>query len=201
MKVQLTFIEPLLGTLAANKELATEFIAGKCKEGVKSDEIATIAEIDDAVEQSSTVFPKDEKGLFLWDYQVKGFFKDAVLAMITSCRFTQEQCKKIGLTKYCYKRTIDQHLFINPRKVYLTMPEGQQTTFIERPLRAETMRGERIALARSEACPAGTTCQLEIESLNDAIWPMIEECLEYGKLRGIGQWRNSGMGRFVYQKQ
>ena len=25
------------------------------------------------------------------------------------------------------------------------------------------------------------------------------ECLDYGKLRGIGQWRNSGKGRYTYE--
>lgn len=26
----------------------------------------------------------------------------------------------------------------------------------------------------------------------------MRECLDYGKLRGLGQWRNSGKGRFVW---
>ena len=25
------------------------------------------------------------------------------------------------------------------------------------------------------------------------------ECLDYGKLRGLSQWRNSGKGRFTYE--
>lgn len=198
MKIKLTFTEELLGTLAANKELATDFIASKAKNGIKPDEAEVIENIDDQIQNSSTVFPKDENGLFLWDYQIKGFFKDAALAMLTSGFWTKEQLNKIGMTKHMYKRTIDHHLFVYPRKIYLKLPDGQETTFLERPLRADTPRGERIALSRSESCPSGTTCQIQIETLNDAIWPMMQECLKYGKKRGIGQWRNSGCGRFEY---
>jgi len=28
---------------------------------------------------------------------------------------------------------------------------------------------------------------------------MVMECLEYGKLKGIGQWRNSGKGKFIFE--
>lgn len=199
MKVRLTFTEQLLGTLAANKELASEFIASKHPNGGAEDENEVIQAIE-AIEQASTVFPKDDKGIFVWDYQVKGFFKDATLAIITSGKYTQEKLKKMGMTKYSYKRTIDHHLFITPRKIYLQLPEGAKTSFIERPLRAETMKGERIALARSEAAPAGTILEIEISSINDVIWPMVEDCLEYGALRGLGQWRNSGCGRFSCEK-
>lgn len=200
MKVRLTFTEQLLGTLASNKELATEFIAAKHPNGGADDEAEAINAME-AIEQASTVFPKDDKGIFVWDYQIKGFFKDATLAILTAGKYTQEKLKKMGLTKYAYKRTIDHHLFVTPRKVYLVLPEGQKTSFIERPLRAETMRGERVALARSEAAPAGTTVEFDISSLNDLIWPMVEDCLDYGALRGLGQWRNSGMGRFSYEKR
>ena len=197
MKCKLTFTEPLLGTLAGQKDVAKEFIASKCKAGVQSDEEAVIENMDEAVTNGSTVFNADESGVFLWDYQIKGFFKDSMLALISSGNYTQEALKKVGLTKYSYKRTIDQQVFVNPRKVRLVL--SGPTFFVERPLRAETMRGERIALARSEAAPAGTTCEIEIDSFQTTLAPYIEACLDYGKFRGMGQWRNSGMGRFEYE--
>lgn len=199
MKLKLTFTEPLLGTLAGEKEIAKEFIASKVSGGIpKADEIDVIESLDESLEKGSTVFNADENGVFLWDYQVKGFFKDAMLALLTTGNFTQEALKKVGLTKYAYKRTIDHHLFINPRKIHLDL--SGPTFFVERPLRADTMRGERIALARSEAAPAGTTCEIEVVTMNKSIVPFLYECLNYGALRGIGQWRNSGMGRFTYEE-
>ena len=198
MKMKITFTEPLLGTLSGTKELAAEYIAGKNPKGASKDEIEVIKNLDEEIEKSSTVFNMDEKGAFLWDYQVKGFLKDAAHAIIHNGSRTQEALKKIRMTNYTYKKTIDQHVFVNPRRIYLNVVGDLY--FTERPLRADTMRGERIALARSETAPAGTWCELEIISMNDKLWDILIECLDYGKLRGIGQWRNSGCGRFVYEE-
>ena len=95
-----------------------------------------------------------------------------------------------------YKKTIDKQIFVFPRKIYLILPEGGKVTFIERPLRGETMRGERICLARSESVPAGTTIHIEISCLNKKLEGFIPQWLKYGRLMGLGQWRSSGMGRF-----
>ena len=198
MKMKITFTEPLLGTLSGTKELAAEYIAGKNPKGASKDEIEVIKNLDEEIEKSSTVFNMDEKGAFLWDYQVKGFLKDTAHAIIHNGSRTQEALKKIRMTNYTYKKTIDQHVFVNPRRIYLNVVGDLY--FTERPLRADTMRGERIALARSETAPVGTWCELEIISMNDKLWDILIECLDYGKLRGIGQWRNSGCGRFVYEE-
>ena len=62
------------------------------------------------------------------------------------------------------------------------------------------MRGERIALARSEAAPAGTKFEATIEVLNRKLEPFLPRWLDYGRLRGIGQWRNSGAGAFEWKE-
>ena len=33
----------------------------------------------------------------------------------------------------------------------------------------------------------------------DRLQKLVLEWLDYGKLRGLGQWRNSGKGRFTYE--
>lgn len=199
MKLRLTFVEPLLGTLAGEKEIAKEYISSKVSGGVpKDDELESIDNIDESLEKGSTVFNSDADGVFLWDYQVKGFFKDACLALIGGSNFTKDALKKADLTKWTYKRTIDQQLFIFPRKIRLNL--SGETFYTERPLRATTMKGDRIALARSETAPAGTTCEFEVRTLQKKLVPFIYECLNYGELRGLGQWRNSGMGRFTYEE-
>ena len=67
-------------------------------------------------------------------------------------------------------------------------------------LRAATAQGERVALASSETLPAGTTCEFEVQMMRDELEPLVEEWLAYGELRGFGQWRNSGKGRFTCER-
>lgn len=201
MKIEIEFTEPLLGTLAGNKELAEDFIASKHPDGTQKDEIEAIPE---ALEKASTGFSRNDEDMpMLWDYQIKGFFKEACLAMIHTDTMKKEELKKVRLTEYLYKRTIDQMIFINPRRIELRLPEGcepNKLEFLERPLRGQTMRGERIALARSEIAPAGTKITITISSLNEKLWPFIDKWLIYGALRGLGQWRNASYGRFSYRK-
>ena len=199
MKIEITFTEQVLGTVSGNKEIAEEFIASKNPAGVQQEEIDAVPE--DMLEKTSTIFARDKDGKpMLWDYQVKGFLKAACQAMIGMDTETKEELKKVRLTNYMYRRTIDQLVFVAPRRIPLELPnEDTELTFCERPLRGQTMRGERIALARSEGAPEGTKIRLEIITLNKKLTDYIKRWLSYGALSGIGQWRNSGKGRFLYK--
>lgn len=200
MKVEIEFTEPLLGTRAGNKELATEYQATKHPEHIQNDELDAIENIDENLEKSSTVFDRDGEGRpFLWDYQIKGFFKAACLAMIETDTIKKEELRAVRLTNYMHKRTIDTQVFITPRMIVLQMPDGAGMSFCERPLRGQTARGERVSLARSEEAPAGTKMVLEIITLNKKLNVYIGKWLEYGLLYGLGQWRNSGKGRFKFK--
>ena len=95
---------------------------------------------------------------------------------------------------------LDGLLFVHPRKIFLQLPEGAELFSVQRPLRAETLRGERVALANSEAAPAGTVIEFEVESLTKEVHAFAAEALDYGSLSGIGQWRNSGAGRFTWEE-
>jgi len=199
MKVKITFKEHVLGTLAGNKELAQDFIASKHKEGLMQDEMKVIDSIDEEIQKGTTIFPSDDKGAFIWDYQFKGFFKEATESVfVRSDNYTKEHLKKLGLTLYMYKKTLDKQLFINPRKIYLNL--SGPITIVERPLRAQTMRGERICLARSEAAPAGTTCEFEIVIFKSCLKEVVPLCLDYGQYSGMLQWRNSGAGSFTWEE-
>lgn len=199
MKVRITFTEPMLGTVSGNKDITEEFIASKNPDTTKQqEEIDAIPEL----EKTSTVFARDENGNpMLWDYQVKGFLKAACKAMIDTREFTQEQLKKVGLTNYTHKRSIDQLVFVKPRRITLKLPKDtKELPYCQRPLRGQTMRGERIALARSEEAPVSTTIDIEIECLNPKLEDYVLWWLNYGQYSGIGQWRNSGCGRFVWKR-
>jgi hypothetical protein len=96
-----------------------------------------------------------------------------------------------------YKKEIDGLVFVAPRKVPLILPDGEKMGECQRPLRASTAQGERIALAHSETVPAGTTQEFDVALLKDDLVNVVLEWFAYGEFHGTGQWRNSGKGRFV----
>ena len=98
-----------------------------------------------------------------------------------------------------YKKIIDGLVFVTPRKIPI-MFDGKVGS-CQRPLRAMTAQGERVALANSESVPIGAYIDIKISLLDPALEGVVLEWLDYGQLRGIGQWRNSGKGRFSYELQ
>lgn len=191
MKVRITFTEELLGTASGNPELHRDFIASKAPNPEAADEEVNAVDIDGMVEKSMTVFPRNSEGNpILFDYQIKGFFKDAcgVLRRVPNTKSSKIKA---------YKKEIDGLLFVFPRMIPLNMPAPMGEC--QRPLRTATAQGERVALSHSEAAPSGTVIEIEIQCLTKDIQDLVVECLDYGRLRGIGQWRNSGKGRFTYE--
>ena len=97
-----------------------------------------------------------------------------------------------------YKKEVDGLINVWPRKIPIEF-EGE-TGICQRPLRAQTAQGERVALASSETVPVGSAMTFEIELMNpkedEAI---VRECLNNGWRRGFGQWRNSGKGAFKWK--
>ena len=195
MKINVVFTEPVLGTLAGNPKIAEEFIMSKHPKGVQLDELHAETPEGD-LEKACTVFPREDGKPFIWDYQLKGFFKEACIAMIETDEITQEELKAARLTKYLFKRTIDNQIFVTPRKLILSL--SGVIGWCERPLRGMTMQGERISVARSEEIPAGTEFEAYIICLNKKLVPYIKQWLNYGALKGLLQWRNSGKGRFAW---
>lgn len=191
MKIKITFLEDVLGTASANPDIHREYIASKGPDAESIEEEVASIGVDAALEKSMTVFPRDANGNpIFFDYQIKGFFKDSAGALR---KVTGSKCSKIK----AYKKEIDGLLFVSPRMIPMQLSADVGTC--TRPLRAQTAKGERVALATSETVPAGTTVELTITALTKDMFELAKECLDYGTLRGIGQWRNSGKGRFAYE--
>ena len=192
IKVKLTFIEPILGTSPANDEVYREFIGSKAPDAASvEDEVAALG-ADAVAEKGMTVFPRMEDGTpFLYDYQIKGFFKDTCGGL-----------RKVDGTKSskikAYKKEIDKLIFPEPRCIPFQF-DGEITE-CQRPLRAQTMQGERVSLAMSEQIPAGATVEFTVVCLCDDHEKAVREWLDYGRWSGIGQWRNSGKGRFRWEE-
>lgn len=190
IEVKLTFLEGILGTCPNDEDIYRNYI------GSKSPDASTIAEelmdlsVDEVAERGMTVFPRDENGKpFIYDYQIKGFFKDAC-SMLRKISGTESSKIK------AFKKEIDGLIFPNPRKIAI---DGE-VSVCQRPLRAQTPQGERVALAMSEEIAAGAQITFEVTCLQDSQIKLVKEWLDYGKLRGIGQWRNSGKGRFEWKE-
>ena len=190
LKVKVTMTEEILGTASSNKEIHEEFIASKAPDAPsRAEEVAALG-AEEVFEKGMTVFPKRDGRPFVWDYQWKGFLKDACGALR---KVPGTACSKIK----AYKKEIDGLIFVSPREIPITF-DGD-LGICQRPLRASTAQGERIALASSESIPAGATMEFTIELLTTGYVDAIKEMLDYGILRGFGQWRNSGKGRFTYE--
>lgn len=192
MRVRLTFLDEVLGTASANPDIHREFIASKAPDAPSTeDEVAALG-ADSVADKGMTVFPRDDDGKpFLWDYQVRGFFKDAC-SMLRRSKGT----KSAKLT--AFKKVIDGMVFVGEREIPFEF-DGEVGN-CQRPLRAQTAQGERVALAESESVPAGSSVEFTVECLDPAHTGLVREWLDYGCLRGIGQWRNSGKGRFEWQE-
>lgn len=76
--VRLTLLEEALGMTPGDPEIYGNWIASKAPEPEVGEEEVGVIEGMDTVEDATTCFPRTEDGVpFCWDYQIKGFFKDA----------------------------------------------------------------------------------------------------------------------------
>lgn len=191
MHIKINFLEPILGTWPADPQVAEKYIASKAPDAATITEEIAATSVEEVTEKAMTIFPRNEAGQpVLYDYQIKGFFKDAcgMLARVKSTKSSKIKS---------YKKIIDGLIFTSPRMIPLDL-RGEIGN-CQRPLRAQTAQGERVSLANSEELPAGTKAEFYVDLLDEAHEDLVLEWLEYGKLRGLGQWRNSGKGRFEFE--
>lgn len=191
LTVKVTFIEELLGTASANKEIHEEFIASKAPDAKSLEEEVEAVGAEEVFEKGMTVFPRVDGRPVAWDYQWKGFLKDAV-GMLR--KVPGSEAAKVK----AYKKEIDGLIFAQPRAIPITF-DGE-VGLCQRPLRGQTAQGERVALATSESIPAGATMTFTWVFLCEQHEKLVREALDYGVLRGFGQWRNSGKGRFTWEE-
>lgn len=199
MRVRLTLIDAILGTMPSDKTLHETYIASKAPDAKsREEEIAAIG-VDNAVQQKRTVFARDEDGNpILWAYQIKGFFKSACQALRGLPGTKSSKLK-------AYKKQIDLRIFVfpdvnNKASRAIRINSADEVGNLQRPLRAQTMQGERVSIADSEMILAGSTLEFDIHMMDSADEAMVCEWLDYGELNGLGQWRNSGKGAFTWER-
>ena len=191
MKVKVTFTEDVLGMMPNNEAIYDEYIASKAPTKELVDEEIEDYEAVGDVENQTTVFPRTEDGKpYFYDYQIKGFFKD-------SCGMLRRYSGSASAKIKAFKKIIDGNIFIEERKIVVNT--DKPITLKQRPLRASTPKGDRVALASSEVIAAGATMEFTILLLDKELKEVVKEWLNYGKWHGMGQWRNASWGRFKYE--
>ena len=189
-EVTIVLMSQMLGTVPKNKEIYKDYIASKATDVEEAEkEAETIEELEG---KGWTGFHKNDAGLFIYDYMIKGFLKAACEALQAT-----KDLKKIS----AYKKWFDLLVFVRPRQIPLGKMEPDGC--MERPLRSMTAQGPRNSLARSDYISEGTEITFEITVLNNSKginWDVVEMCLGYGKYVGLGQWRGSGgYGQFEFE--
>lgn len=199
MRVKLKFIDSILGTAPADASIHETYIASQAPDAKsKKEEIAALGH-EEVLSKGRTVFPRDpDTGIpVIWNYQIKGFFKSACSAL-----------RKVDGTKSkklkAYKKEIDLRIFVfehaeNKAGRMIHIGDFSEIGSCQRPLRASTPQGERVAIADSDEIPAGATLEFDIEMLNPDDEGLVKEWLDYGAYNGLGQWRNSGKGSFTWE--
>lgn len=189
-KYTATFTEGVLGTNPNDADVHATYVAGKEREASKEEldaEERALAELQD-IEKGITIFLRDNQGRpCVSNHVIKGFLKEAIKSLR---RNPDTACSKLKN----FKGVIDGCVFVEPRLIPLILPEGKELSMCSRPLRAETAQGPRVALAKSEEAPAGTTMTFTVKTLCPGLDNILEECWEYAQLRFMGAWRNSGKG-------
>ena len=189
--VTVTFTEPLLGTVPKDPEVYRKHIQSKAADLGDQEAIEEMETIQSIEEKGWTGFHVLGGQPIIYDYVVRGFLKAACGSL--------RRVPGTGSSKLtAYKKIIDGLVFVEPRRIPLDL-HGKEMEVLERPLRAQTAQGERIALARSDVCPVGTTMGFTLLVLGVVTEKQLREWLDYGAFQGFGQWRSGSYGRFAYE--
>ena len=185
------FTEPLLGTVTLDPEIYAAWISKNVPDAKSLKEELETLGTEEVLEKGTTGFHRVDGTPILYDYVIKGFLKDA-------CSMLRRVPGTLSHGIRAYRKIIDGLVFVTPRRIPINL-NGSDITFLERPLRASTAQGERIALARSETVAPGASITFTLSVLGAIKEPQLREWFDYGALRGLGQWRNASYGRFSYE--
>lgn len=198
-RIRIELIDDMLGTNPGNEEIHEKFIASKAPDAeTRAEELEHLSK-DEMIKNEMTIFYRDADGTPQMPcYHMYGFFKSA-------CGFLKRVSDTKSYSIKAYKKIIDGLIKVyedskDLTNRYITLHmDGMKVGNCQRPLRAQTMQGERVALANSETVPAGSWMEFDIVCFDKKLWPAIEEWLDYGKFNGLGQWRSSGKGAFIWE--
>ena len=192
MRVKLLFPKGILGTQTGDKDVYRSFIGSKAPDATTVEEEVAALGVDEVVDKGKTFFPRTKDNLpFIYDYQLRGFFKSA-------CKALNKLEGTLSSKIKAYKQHVDLRIFVKDRENVINF-DGEITE-CQRPLRCSTMQGERVSIAISEMIPENATTEFTIQVLDEKDLDLVREWLDYGEFNGLLQWRNSGFGRFTWEE-
>lgn len=188
----------ILGAQAANPKVHSEFIAAKAAKLAKGEEQTAMLPKENLETKGLTVFLRDDGVLCLADYVIKGFLKEALGTIKSQVKIGSPTTK------------VDNLILVEPEYLHFTRngkPVTDADEIFERPLRAMTMQGPRVSVSASEIIRPDwdlefTLTLVDNEKTTKSValtWNVIEEALNYGTIKGLGQWRNGQNGRFAWE--
>lgn len=203
--------EKMLGTIPTKRDIFVKFLVEK--NGLDLEELKEDLDMVPGLDFDSegepvvdgkgtgvsgfTTFYSDVDGIYLFNYHVLGFLKEAgnVLKEQVPNKMTKDGKPVVGIKNL--KSKIDQYVFVEPRQIWLKeKPDGAY----QRPLKAMTMRGPRVSLACSHYVdPLSFDIEIILVENKEISWDTIETLLDYGYFKGIGQWRNASWGSFTWE--
>ena len=202
-KYRLTGITPLLGSQPANPDVRTAYIESKAPDPAAATAEETQLLIRENLDDKTlTVFlrdPAQRDALMILDYVILGYLKSAI-DILKAQNHVKAAAGKV-----------DKYLFAAPRKLYITKGGRREDSLLERPLRAKTMQGDRVALTASELIEDPWEIEVKLTLLPNEgaktetgskpiTFDVVEQALALGCMKGLGQWRNGGYGRFTYER-
>lgn len=212
-ELRMVFTNPILGSQPGSDTPAAEYLEGKTRQEVeklrkKNPQAAAEIEaglpeeqrpeFDEELQKGTTGFYRlsaDPKRPCFRSYQIKGMLKEA-----------GEKLNGHKNVK-ALRNKIESTVFISPKELPIQNINAHQKgklAILERPLRAQTLKGPRTSLARSEMIQAGAWVSCTLKVVHLPKWHPNEEflrdLLDYAcECLGVGQWRNSNeFGVFNY---
>lgn len=197
-KIELKFIQPILGTSPADPEIYRNYLGGhEIDADTLEEEIEKIG-TDEALDNRMTVFMKEDGTPLLKMHQIKGFLCSAAKALRRN-----SNSKIAGVTSYVQKIKDGVYIFNDEGDLYFPIIFDGDIAVTQRPCRTENAHGDpQVFLNASEEIPKGATCQFNLQLLcseDQLCAEDIFELFDYGKYRGLLQWRNGGYGSFKWR--
>ena len=198
-KIELRFTTPLLGTSPADPEIYRKYLGSRDVDADTIEEEIEKLGVDEALDNRMTVFLKDKNGVpLLRMHQIKGFLGSAAEALKRN-----SNSRIADVTSYKKKIKDCVFLFNDDGDLYFPLKFNGSIKVSERPCRTTNAHGDpQVFLNASEEIPAGATCTFNLQMLSSSEELCAEdifELLDYGKYRGLLQWRNGGYGCFEWR--
>ncbi|GHU73354.1 hypothetical protein AGMMS49992_11630 [Clostridia bacterium] len=193
---------PLLGSQPVDREVRLKYLGSKSAMAFEEN-----ADMPFSGDKGTTVFLRDKEcggALYIGGHVMKGMFKEA-LSILQS-----QTSDGISIELKQPAAKVDNYVFIQPRKLWIQRSNDvfvvQPDRTFNRPVRIASLQGDRTALLLSELVELPWQFDARIELVTNKgsrvsgplSWENLLMALEFGSLKGFGQFRNGGYGTYTY---